>query len=93
VITVEIRVFNSLRSCIAGLKRESSIQLTLPGGSTPRQILEALCIPAEEVYLLMVNGRVPGGQMGNLDVVLEDQDRVAFSGPLPFHRAYGAPVI
>lgn len=93
MITVQVRVFNSLRSYTIDLERKSYVQLTLPDGSTPRQILEALHIPAEEVYLLMVNGQVPAGRMRNLDVVLNDHDRVALSGPFPFHRAYGAPVI
>lgn len=90
--TVQVRVFNSLRGYV-DLEGKSYVQLSLPDGSTPRQILKVLRIPAEEVYVLMVNGQVPGGRMRNLDVVLNDQDRVALSGPFPFHRAYGAPVI
>ena len=91
MITIQVRVFNSLQSYMA--RRGNYAQLTLADGSTPRQILEALQIPAEEVYLLMVNGQVPRGQMRNLDLVLNDQDRIAFSGPLPYHRLYGSPVI
>lgn len=91
MITVQVRVFNSLRHYMKG--KRSYAQLTLTDGSTARQILEILRIPAEEVHLLMVNGQVPRGQMRNLNLVLHDQDRIALSGPLPFHRLYGAPVI
>ena len=31
--------------------------------------------------------------LGSFRVELRDGDRVAFSGPVPFSRAYGAPVV
>ena len=91
MITVQVRIFNSLRSHMK--EKRTDMRLTLPDGSTPHRILHVLGIPPEKVYLLMLNGQVPVGRMRDLNVVLNDQDRLAFSGPLPFHRAYGAPVI
>ncbi len=94
-VSVESRLFNSL-SRFAG-ERSWRETFTLPAGSTIRDVVEAWGIPHKEIFLVMRNGRdVTSGLVGeqvNLDVVLDDGDVIAFSGPVPYSYGYGAPVV
>ena len=94
-ITIESRLFNSLTKFRG--KRSSRETLTIPAGSTVRDVLEFWGLPLEEVFLVLRNGRdVTPGLVGGpvcVDAVLDDGDVVAFSGPVPYSFGYGAPVV
>ena len=89
-ITVRVHLFNSLSKYREEIRNSEVI---LPKRSTPRDVLDLLHVPSEEVHFLMINGRTPEGPIPNLKVVLSDRDRLAFSGPIPFSRIYRTPVI
>lgn len=89
MIKLEIRLFNKLRK----YAENGRFFISLPENSTPRDVVNQLGIPEEEVYLIMRNGRAVGGRTGNIEVTLEDGDRIAFSGPIPYNRFYGSAVI
>lgn len=89
MINIEIRLFNSLGKY--GIK-----QLNLQEPCTAAGALDRLPIPPGEIYVVLLNGsniteslggRVEGGHR------LNDGDTLALSGPVPFSRAYGAPVV
>ena len=94
-VTIESRLFNSL-SNFSG-KRSWRETFTFPAGSTISDVVEAWGLPHSEIFLVMRNGRdVSSGLVGervNLDVVLDDGDVIAFSGPVPYSYGYGAPVV
>jgi hypothetical protein len=55
-------------------------------------------LPIPEIFLVLRNGRdvTPGiyqGGVVNTEVALDDGDVIAFSGPVPYSWAYGAPVV
>jgi hypothetical protein len=61
-------------------------------------LIRSFRIPLAEIFLVLRNGRdiTPGTYQGgivNEDVVLEDGDVIAFSGPVPYSYGYGAPVV
>jgi hypothetical protein len=96
LIEVEARFFNSLArySGTDGLTRK----LTLPAGTAVGEIIALFALPLRDIYLVLRNGRdiTPGlyqGGVVNTGVVLEDGDVIAFSGPVPYSWAYGAPVV
>ena len=94
-IEIEVRMFNSIARYAngAGERRRLAIE---PGG-TVGDVLTMLGIPADEVFLVLVNGRdiTPGvlGEMVRTGHQLEDGDVLALSGPVPFSWGYGAPVV
>lgn len=95
-IGIEARFFNSLArySGTEGLKR----RLELPAGSTVGDLIALLKLPVPEIFLVLRNGRdiTPGLYQGGVvatHVVLDDGDTIAFSGPVPYSWAYGAPVV
>lgn len=89
MIEVNIRLFNSL-------SRYGARVLSLPEASTVADALEHLRLPEPKVYMSLLNGRSimtgPGGHIERQHV-LRDGDTLAFSGPVPFSRGYGAPII
>lgn len=96
VLQVEARFFNSLSkySGREGLCRK----LELPAGSRVGDIIGLFKLPLDEIFLVLRNGRdiTPGiyqGGVVNEEVVLEDGDVIAFSGPVPYSYGYGAPVV
>ena len=91
MIKLDILLFNKLQKYAENGQRR--FVLSVPENSAPRDVINQLGIPSEEVYLIMRNGRTVGGRTGNIEVALENGDRVAFSGPIPYHRLYGSPVI
>jgi len=93
MIDVEVCLFNSLAPYAA--PHDGTLRLRLPQGTRADALLRALGIPAGKVYAGWRNGRDIMTTFGGPvlpGVVLEQGDRVAFSGPIPFSRGYGAPV-
>jgi len=94
-VTVEVRLFNSLHKFSKA--RLDGDKMSFPAGSTVGDIVDAFGIPLKEIFLVMRNGRdiTPGciGQVINRDVVLDDGDVIALSGPVPYSWGYGAPVV
>lgn len=95
-IEIEIRLFNSLtrHAGKAGPVR----RLSLGAGATVGEVVDLLGLPPKDVFLVLRNGRdvspgLYGGGLFNREVVLDDGDVVAFSGPVPYSYGYGAPVV
>lgn len=96
IIRVEARFFNSLArySGVEGLVRK----LDVPAGTQVGDLIDRFRLPVAEIFLVLKNGRdiTPGlyqGGVVNREVVLDDGDVIAFSGPVPYSWAYGAPVV
>jgi len=90
---LEVCLFNSLRKYGAGAM---VFPAYLPDGATVAELLRRLAVPAGEIYVAFRNGRSITPVLGktpDLDTVLEQGDRVALSGPVPFSRGYGAPIV
>jgi sulfur carrier protein ThiS len=87
-ITVNVVTFNTLRRYVP----QAKTQLTLPKESTVLNVLHFLEIPPREVFTVWVNGQYPDNETVNLSAPVQDGDRVALSGPIPFSRFYQAPV-
>jgi hypothetical protein len=92
MIQVEIHLYNSLTRYGA---RYEPFRLVLPTGTAPDEVARRLGIPADEIFAAWRNGcnilTTFGGRFED-GVALADGDRLALSGPIPFSRAYGAPV-
>lgn len=95
VISVEVRLFNAVGKYGNGRTRFS---IELPPSATVGDALARVPVPEDEIFLLLHNGRnvmagfgpSSGIERGH---VLADGDVLAFSGPVPFSRGYGSPVI
>ena len=95
IVRVEVRLFNSLSQYATG---EGWTHLTLGAGATVGDVIERLGLPIPKIFLVLRNGRdvTPGiyqGGVVNTVAVLDDGDVIAFSGPVPYSWAYGAPVV
>ena len=93
-IDIELRLFNSLTDF--GPNRDAAIHRSLPVGVDIGDLVELLGIPLERIFLVLVNGRDVTPTLGgsvSTSRVLEDGDRVALSGPVPYSWGYGAPVV
>jgi hypothetical protein len=92
-VEVQVALFNSLRRF---REERGSFRIRLARGTRVGDLVEQLAIPRDRIYVAFVNGR---SVMADLGKQLEDWvelcegDRVALSGPVPFSRAYGAPVV
>lgn len=93
MIEVEVCLFNSLRKYAAS---NDPFPLRLPEGTPVRNVARQLSIPESEIYVAFRNGRnimtALGGTIED-DARVSHGDRIAFSGPVPFSRGYGAPVV
>ncbi len=92
-VQIEVALFNSLGRFSD--KREP-FRITVAPGSRVGDLIERLGIPSDLIYVAFVNGRCVTADLGRqLEdwVKLSDGDRVALSGPVPFSRGYGAPVV
>lgn len=91
-LSVTLKLFNSLAPFAGG---SGPVDLALPPGAVVGDLVRRFQIPAERIYLVLVNGqditRRPG--LVNLERPLEDGDVVALSGPVPYSWAYGAPIV
>jgi hypothetical protein len=93
MIEVEVCLFNSLAQYAE--PGNGALRLRLPEGTRADALLSTLAIPACQVYAGWRNGRDIMTTFGGPvlpGVVLAHGDRIAFSGPIPFSRGYGAPV-
>jgi hypothetical protein len=92
MIEIEICLFNSLAKYAPA---SSPLRLSIPLGTKASQIVRNLQIPPHEIYVAWRNGHnimtTFGGEVEE-NVRMENGDRLALSGPIPFSRAYGAPV-
>ena len=92
MIEVEVHLYNSL---VRFVSRYEPLRLALPEGAVPAEVARRLGIPEREIFAAWRNGhnilQSFGGSFEE-GVVLDDGDRLALSGPIPFSRAYGAPV-
>jgi hypothetical protein len=91
MIEIEVCLFNSLAAYAADSR---PLKLALPKGTRADVLPESLRIPAGKIYAAWRNGRDIMTTFGGavVGVTLEHGDRIAFSGPVPFSRGYGAPV-
>ena len=92
---IEVRLFNSLTR-YAG--KRNPVRLEMPLRATVGDLLRRLPVPESEIFLLTHNGRnlMLGFGFGSgieTSKELVDGDVVALSGPIPFSRGYGSPVI
>ncbi len=95
-VRIEVRFFNSL----AKYNDEDGVRRTLEtaAGTTVGEIIRRFKLPLPEIFLVLKNGRdiTPGlyqGGVVNEEVVVEDGDTIAFSGPVPYSPGFGAPVV
>ncbi len=95
MMQIEIRLFNSLTRY---RKNGNPYHLRLPPAATVGDALAHVDVPESEIFLLTHNGRnVMRGFGFNSGIEVEhrlaDGDVLSFSGPIPFSRGYGSPVI
>lgn len=95
-VRVEVRLFNSIAR--HGGAEGAFRRLELGAGATVGDVVERLKLPVRDIFLVLRNGRdvTPGLYQGgviNREAALEDGDRLAFSGPIPYSFGYGAPVV
>ena len=95
MINLEVRLFNSLTRYA---EQGNPVALSVPEGSTIGEVLRRLPVPEEEIFLLTLNGRNVMRGFGlrsgiETDRELREGDVLSFSGPVPFSRGYGSPVI
>ena len=91
MIEIELYLFNSL----AQYMPQVTSRLSVPKGTEAGELPQRLRIPAREIYAAWRNGRDIMTTFGGVlqqGVSLQDGDRLALSGPIPFSRGYGSPV-
>lgn len=96
LVKIEVRFFNSLAK-YSGYERLTR-EVEVPAGASVGDIISMFKMPLPEIFLVLKNGRdiTPGlyqGGVVNEEVVVEDGDVIAFSGPVPYSYGYGAPVV
>jgi len=91
MIEIEVCLFNSLSGYLPG----SPWRMAVAEGTLASELPRRLRIPAGKIYAAWRNGRdimtTFGGRVQD-GIALEEGDRIALSGPVPFSRGYGAPV-
>ncbi|HXH04667.1 MAG TPA: hypothetical protein VNN09_15300 [Candidatus Competibacteraceae bacterium] len=95
MVEIEVRFFNSLTQYNGGRVQRS---LLLDGARTVGDALKRLPVPEGEIFLALHNGRniMRGFGCGSgieTEHELRQGDVLALSGPVPFSRGYGAPVV
>jgi len=93
-ITIEARLFNSLTKFADGEGAFKTV--SLPAGSTVGDLIQLLAVPMTEIFLVMRNGRdiTPSLYGGlNTQAVLDADDVIALSGPVPYSWGYGSAVV
>ena len=87
----EVRFFNSMRRHSGG--RPARL-LELSGRPTVLDVIQSFGLPPQDVHLVFQNGRVIGHSVDETSTtVLRQGDIVGLSGPVPFSRGYGTPVV
>jgi len=77
MITVEVRLYATLRKYAPGLKIGEALRLSLEAGARLSDLLAHLGVPEEELKTAFVNNRRQEG-----DYLLQDGDRVALFPPV-----------
>jgi molybdopterin converting factor small subunit len=77
-MTIELRLFASLRKKLPPGSPRGKCSLDLPEGTTFAQLLERMQIPAKSAQMVLFNGE----QDKSLDRVLRDGDVVSVFPPL-----------
>lgn len=77
MVTVDVRLYGSLRRYAPQLKIGEPLELNLRQTLTLKQLYERLNIPIKEVKIVIVNGRA---QISGY--ILQDGDRVAIFPPV-----------
>lgn len=72
MMQVKVKLFATLRE-----NRKKEMMMDVEESTTPKDIIERLNIPAEEVAIIFINGRSV-----KLDRVLEDNDTVSIFPPV-----------
>ena len=95
MVRVTVRLFNSLGR-FGG--QRPFFSLSLPTGSRVADVLGSLPVPESDIFLVLHNGhnimRGFGFQSGiESEHLLQDGVILALSGPVPFSRGYGSPVV
>ncbi len=95
MIRITVRLFNSLSKYADG---KTELSFNSAGNLTVGEILKSFSVPENEIFLLLHNGRNIMRGVGfnagiEKDHLLKDGDILAFSGPIPFSRGYGAGVV
>lgn len=92
-IAIRLKMFNSLATYAGG---SGPVDLEVPAGTVVGDLVAKFGVPLDKIYLVLVNGKDVTRQKGvtvNIARELEDGDEVAFSGPVPYSWAYGAPIV
>jgi len=77
MITVNVKLFATLRRHYPHLGIGEPMPVELPEGTTVGQLIEHLRLPADEVKVVFANGLVQGGES-----VLNDGDEVGIFPPV-----------
>lgn len=95
-VRIEVRFFNSLTK----YNDEDGVRRVMEAepGTTVGDLIRRFRMPLPEIFLVLKNGRdiTPGlyqGGVVNQDVVIDEGDVIAFSGPVPYSPGLGAPVV
>jgi hypothetical protein len=91
MIEIELCLFNSLTQYTP----QGTLRLAVPKGTEARELPDKLRIPAGKIFAAWRNGRDIMTTFGGVlqqGIMLQDGDRLALSGPIPFSRGYGCPV-
>lgn len=92
-IAIRLKMFNSLAPYAGG---SAPLALNVPAGTVIGDLVRRFGVPAERIFLVLVNGKDVTRQLGapvNLARELDDGDEVALSGPVPYSWGYGAPIV
>ena len=93
-ICVTLKMFNSLAPYAGG---SGPRRLEIPAGAVIGDLVERFQVPAQDIFLVLLNGKdVTRGMIGdpvNLARALDDGDEVALSGPVPYSWGFGAPIV
>jgi hypothetical protein len=89
MVTLEIRLFNRLQRFAKN--GEYRFHFSVPQQLTYHDLLNLLKIPENEVYLALRNGR--NIELFPRDDLLGNGEIIALSGPVPYSRGYGSPVV
>ena len=88
---VEIRFFDSMRRHSGG---KLTRLLELNDQPTVLDVIRCFRIPPEDVHLVFRNGRVIGHSVDETeDTIIRQGDTIGLSGPVPYSRGYGSPVV
>ena len=87
----EVRFFNSMRRHSGG---KLTRLLELNEQPTVLDVIRSFRIPPEDVHLVFRNGRVIGHSIDETgSTTITQGDIIGLSGPVPFSRGYGSPVV